>query len=228
MKTALAAFVWALFTAALLHPSAGLTQISGRDVVQESVQDDYAELAKRHGLQQTFPGGAAPPPERQGPRRVVPTGGINISSLLLSALAIAVAGVFIYFIVTNARAYRRHSDRFKARQNAPVPVEVWGTVPEDSWDALLNRLRLSGDLNEALHEMLLAAIGFCQKELSIHIPRANTPREIQDALPTDFAALEAFETLVQGAELAWFGAKPVDRPMFQSGLDALERILRLK
>ena len=99
---------------------------------------------------------------------------------------------------------------------------------EDSWDALLNRLRLSGDLNEALHEMLLAAIGFCQKELSIHIPRANTPREIQDALPTDFAALEAFETLVQGAELAWFGAKPVDRPMFQSGLDALERILRLK
>jgi len=34
--------------------------------------------------------------------------------------------------------------------------------------------------------------------------------------------------LVTSAELAWFGAKPVDRPMFHRGLDALEQILRLR
>lgn len=191
-------------------------------------QIEYADIAQRHGLQQAFPGGPSAQPDPPPRSIAIPRSSVNISNMLLAVLVIGIVLAFVYFIVTNVRAYRRQTDRFRGAQTASEPVEVWGTVPEDSWDALLNRLRLSGDINAALHEMLLAAIGFCQQELSIHIPRAKTPREIHQALPTSFAAEDAFETLVQGAELAWFGAKPVDRPMFHRGLDALERIIRLK
>ena len=192
-----------------------------------TAQSDYDQLADRHGLQQTFPDGSAQPsPSSSGPR--LPSASVNISQSLLLLLGAAILIVFGFYIVRNALDYRRMNRGFDSQDTGAEPVEVWGTVPEDSWDALLGRLRLSGDMNIALHEMLLAAIGFCQQELAIHIPRARTPREIQRGLPADFQGAEAFETLVQGAELAWFGAKPVDRPMFQNGLDAFERIIRLK
>jgi len=190
-------------------------------------ESDYGQLADRHGLQQTFPDGSAQPVTMPG-GMTIPTASIDISQSLLLLLGAVIVGVFGFYIVRNALAYRRLNRGFNAQGDDGEPVEVWGTVPEDNWDALLGRLRLSADLNVALHEMLLAAIGFCQQELAIHIPRARTPREIQQGLPTDFQGAEAFETLVQGAELAWFGAKPVDRPMFQQGLDALERIIRLR
>lgn len=192
-----------------------------------TAQSDYDQLADRHGLQQTFPDGSAQPsPSSSGPR--LPNARFNISQSLLLLLGASILIVFGFYIVRNALDYRRLNRGFDSQEASTEPVEVWGTVPEDSWDALLGRLRLSGDMNIALHEMLLAAIGFCQQELAIHIPRARTPREIQRGLPADFQGAEAFETLVQGAELAWFGAKPVDRPMFQNGLDAFERIIRLK
>ena len=193
-------------------------------------QADYGDLADRHRLQQTFPDGSTQPDlDEPRPRRNLLAPNIAISQFLLILLAVAIAGTFGFFIIRNALAYRRQNRTFDGASDGPsAPVEVWGTVPEDSWDALLDRLRLSGDPNTALHEMLLAAIGFCQKELAIHIPRAKTPREIRLSLPADFAGAAAFETLVSGAELAWFGAKPVDRPMFNRGLDALEQIFRLR
>lgn len=190
-------------------------------------QNDYGQLADRHGLQQTFPDGSAKPVTTPGGMSI-PTTSVNISQSLLLLLGAVIVGVFGFYILRNAQAYRRLNRGFDTQGDTGEPVEVWGTVPEDNWDALLGRLRLSADLNVALHEMLLAAIGYCQQELAIHIPRARTPREIQQGLPADFQGAEAFETLVQGAELAWFGAKPVDRSMFQQGLDALERIIRLR
>lgn len=193
-------------------------------------QSDYGDLADRHRLQQSFPDAAAQPrPEpREAPSSArLPV--LDISQILLLVLALAIAGTFAFFVIRNAIAYHRQNSQFATSAEADAaPVDVWGTVPDDSWEALLGRLRLSGDFNTAVHEMLLAAIGYCQKELAIHIPRAKTPREIRLSLPPDFAGTEAFETLVTSAELAWFGAKPVDRPMFQRGLDALEQILRLR
>ncbi|MAV46336.1 MAG: DUF4129 domain-containing protein [Alphaproteobacteria bacterium TMED89] len=227
MKAAFVAMIGLGFALPLL--AAGSLFGANLAAAQGAPQSDYAELAERHGLQYTFPDGerVAPPASAPG-RPLLPATEIDISTLLLWALAIALVGAFAYFILINVRAYREQQERLKTQATALEPVEVWGTVPEDGWQALLHRLRGRSDLNGAVHEMLLAAIGFCQQELSIHIPRAKTPREIQRALPNNFAATDAFETLVQGAELAWFGAKPVDRPMFQRGLDAFERIIALK
>jgi len=191
-------------------------------------QSEYSELADRHGLQQTFPDGkAVEPDEIERRTRPVTAPRFSLNGTVLLVLAGLVIAVFAVFVLRNAQAFRRENQRFKAREEKAQEVEVWGTVPDDSWEALVNRLRLSPDMGFALHEMLLAAIGYCQQELSIHIPRANTPREIQQGLPAEFSGAEDFETLVQGAELAWFGEKPVDRPMFQRGLDALERIIGL-
>lgn len=195
--------------------------------LRAAAQSDYDQLAERHGLQQAFPDGSAQPAPNF-PGSSLPRTSVNISQSLLLLLGASIVAVFGFYIFRNALAYRRMNRGFNTQEAAAEPVEIWGTVPEDTWEALLGRLRLSGDMNIALHEMLLAAIGFCQQELAIHIPRARTPREIQRGLPTDFQGAEAFETLVQGAELAWFGAKPVDRPMFQRGLDALEQIIRLR
>ena len=196
-------------------------------LAQAVAQSEYDRLADRHGLQQAFPDGSTQPITPPSSNIPLPRASVDISQTLLIVLGLVIVGVFALFIVRNAIAYRRLNRDFDEDAKGTAPVEVWGMVPDDNWDALLGRLRLSGDMNVALHEMLLAAIGFCQQELSIHIPRARTPREIQRGLPADFQGAEAFETLVQGAELAWFGAKPVDRPMFQRGLDALERIIRL-
>ena len=189
----------------------------------------YEDLAERHRLQDTFPGGE-PDPESE-PREPsgfeAPIGSVDISSLLLWGLGGGILLVLAVLIFQNVRAYRIHGSKYRTEGAADEPVEVWGTVPDDGWDALIQRLRLSGDFNVALHDMLLAAIGFCQKELAIHIPRAQTPREIISSLPAGFMAADDFETLVHGAELAWFGGKPVTRDQFQQGLAALERIVRL-
>ena len=195
----------------------------------EPVPSDYERLAERHGLQGEFPNGVSTPrPERDVRVRSFTAPNVGLSNMLILALFIAILAAAAYYVAQNARAYQRSNRKFALEKAASEEVEVWGMVPEDGWDALLSRLRLSTDFNVALHEMLLAAIGYCQKELSIHIPRANTPREIQISLPESFDAASDFETLVLGAEWAWFGAKPVDRDMFHRGLDALSRILQTR
>ena len=217
-------FAFALMLAALNLSPAALAQNGS-----EPAPSDYERLAERHGLQDEFPDGVSTPrPERDGPVRSFTAPNIGLSNMLILALFIAILAAAAYYVAQNARAYQRSNRKFATDKAASEEVDVWGTVPEDGWDALLSRLRLSTDFNIALHEMLLAAIGYCQKELSIHIPRANTPREIQIGLPESFAAASDFETLVQGAEWAWFGAKPVDRDMFHRGLEALSRILQTR
>lgn len=221
MKTFRTAALGALVWLACLSP-AGQAQSPSPPV-------DYDRLTQRHGLQDTFPDGTPAPTEPstiQPPLYRPPDLALsNRLILVLFAGLIAVAGVFV---VRNVIAYRRAARRYadELSQGPEPEVVVWGIVPEDSWDALLQRLRLRTDFDRALHEMLLAGIGYIQTELSLPIPKARTPREIQQHLPPDFRSAEDFETLVQGAEWAWFGAKPVDRDMFQRGLNALSRILQ--
>lgn len=199
---------------------------------QETLPDsDYARLAQRHGLQDHFPDGtAAPRPEPVLPDIQIASADLSLNDRLILGLLLAILAVAGVLVIRNSLAYRRARQRLSPGTEPPGPdeIDLWGMVPDDSWEALLHRFRLRSDYRSALHDMLLAAIGFCQQELALHIPRARTPREIQDALPAGFAATQDFHTLVQGAERAWFGAKPVDRAMFLRSLEALSRVLSQK
>jgi hypothetical protein len=131
-------------------------------------------------------------------------------ALAYVAIAVAVAAFAFAF-------WRRASDakrgggpvarRLVAVAPAPDPASVAG--PEPTLDDA-DRLAQGGAYREAVHTLLLVAIGETARQTSSALPPSATARELRGLIPLVGSRHDGFDTLVGAVERSLFGGCPVD------------------
>ena len=228
-----------LLVAALLAAALCLAPGSGR--AQQRTPDEIRERARSvldRGYQKDLPGAEGGPGGSGGERfsrsappgdggsfsdAMVPTANAFsfLSQVLLIVLAVVALVLLAVWISRNLPAGRSKEKPAPGQDNpAPErPEREMGTSLRDA-----ERLASEGRWSEAVHALLLAAVGRLCIRFSVPQARSRTSRELYRLLPLQGEAREAFAALVRTVEVSLFGGAELGPEDYQSSLERFRRI----
>ena len=119
-------------------------------------------------------------------------------------IALAAVGLVAALITAFARSGRRGP----VAGSTPAAVQPLPESPPDAPPPTLedaDRLAEAGAYREAVHLLLLVAVGEAARQTYVALPPSTTGRELTSVLPVEGALREGFEVLVRAVERVLFG-----------------------
>jgi hypothetical protein len=148
--------------------------------------------------------------------------GALLSKIIFIVLLIVAALLVVGWL---ARELIRRSLRAAEAGGAEpaAPAEASGHEPifEDA-----ARLAAEGRYAEAIHVLLLTAIGHFAERSRVPVQPSRTSRELIRLLPLGADAREAFAELVRAVELSLFGGEPAGREEYERSLSRFRALTR--
>lgn len=227
------------FLAAALAAALCLAPVAAR--AEERTPDEIRERARmvlERGYQKNLPGAEEGPGGSGGGRsgRSAPPGdGGSVSDMifpaagafaylswtLLVVLLIVAVALFAVWIAGNLPSARAKAALVPA-QDGPAPEQPERETGPTLRDA--ERLASEGRWSEAVHALLLAAVGRLCARFSVPQARSRTSRELCRTLPLQGEAREAFAGLVRTVEVSLFGGAELGPDDYQTSLERFRRI----
>ena len=215
--------------------AAALCLAPGFGRAEERTPDEIRESARsilEQGYQKELPGAEAGPEDsgRSAPPRdggfsgvMVPAvGALSFLSLVvLVVLAVVAVALLAVWIARNLPSARAKAEPAPG-QDGPAPERPEREAGPSLRDA--ERLAAEGRWSEAVHALLLAAVGRLCTRFSVPQARSRTSRELYRLLPLQGEAREAFAGLVRTVEVSLFGGTELGPEDYQSSLERFRRI----
>lgn len=134
-----------------------------------------------------------------------------VEALVALGLKLALAAALVAIAIAAVRAFlnrrvRARPDVAQPSAGNPTPRRpaVLGATIADA-----DRAAADGDFREAIHILLIVAIGACARMTSTTIRVSATSRELRASLPLAEALKARFAALVEAVERALFARRPV-------------------
>ena len=145
-----------------------------------------------------------------------------LGQLLLYVGLGLMAGFVLVWLVAYSRG--RGEEKAGASSSSAVPDEGGSIVPHSLQEA--EALAHAGRFGEAVHLLLLLAVGHLSARRKGFTPRDLTSRELLKALPKNEEERGAFRRLVAAAELYLFGGRPVSEASYRACLETYMGLTR--
>ena len=228
-----------LLAAAVLAAGLCLAPEAGR--AQERTPDEIRERARSvldRGYQKDLPGaeeGSGGSGGRRSGRLDPPGDGGSFSDVMVPAagafsflffvlLIVMAVVVLVLLVVWIARSLSssRSEEKPAPGQDGPAPERPQREMGPSLRDA--ERLASEGRWSEAVHALLLAAVGRLCTRFSVPQAKSRTSRELYRLLPLQGEVREAFAGLVRTVEVSLFGGAELGPEDYQSSLERFRRI----
>lgn len=222
------------FAAALI---AALCLAPGAARAEERTPDEIRERARsvlERGYQRSLPGSAEEEPiSGRGASSpgdggsfsdvMIPAAGAlsMLSQLVLVVMAAVALVLLAVWIARNLPSARAKAAPATA-QDGPAPDQPERETGPTLRDA--ERLAAEGRWSEAVHALLLAAVGRLCARFSVPQARSRTSRELSRTLPLQGEVREAFAGLVRTVEVSLFGGAELGPDDYQASLERFRRI----
>ncbi|HET9229304.1 MAG TPA: DUF4129 domain-containing protein [Thermoanaerobaculia bacterium] len=228
-----------LLAAAVLAAALCLAPGVGR--AEERTPDEIRERARSvldNGYQKDLPGAEEGPGgsgSRRSGRNAPPGDGGSFSDVMAPAanafsylsfviLIVMAAVALVLLVVWIARNLPsvRSKEIPAPGQDGPAPERPERELGLSIRDA--ERLASEGRWSEAVHALLLAAVGRLCTRFSVPQAKSRTSRELYRLLPLQGEVREAFAGLVRTVEVSLFGGAELGPEDYQSSLERFRRI----
>lgn len=115
--------------------------------------------------------------------------------------------------------------RAPAEGTSPTVPEAWAVEAAQAPETLLDQIGRMEDRRAALVRLLRHCLLTAAEQSRTAFARSDTERRAFDRLPASWRAHEALARILQAAELAHYGGRPVDDAGFGAALAAGRQIL---
>ncbi len=192
---------------------AGLAE--GSDGSRDELVEIVREITADGSYQTEFPGRIEEQPT--DPSRWAGLG--SVASLLLLAVLTVVLALGATWLVIEFHSWKQ-TKRAKAEPAVIAAAPADGLARDAEEPA---RLAGEGRYAEAIHSLLLLAIGSISRRLDFRARRSLTSRELMREFPLDDHARRAFTHLVLAVEMAHFGGAAVGADDYQRCVEHFRR-----
>ena len=119
------------------------------------------------------------------------------------AAAVGLVAALVAAFGPGGRERRRRRAAVTPAAVEPLPTPPPEVPPPTLADA--DRLAATGAYREAVHLLLLVAVGEAARQTDVPLPPSTTGRELTSVLPIEGTLREGFEVLVRAVERVLFG-----------------------
>ena len=189
--------------AVVLVAMLALAAVAASDLRKDAAQERAERIVSGEDYQDTFPDRLDT--FKGNPQILFPPW---LASLFHGAGYVLIALAAIGLVAALVTAFGRSGRRSRVAGPTPPAVEPLPALPPEVPPPTLadaDRLAAAGLYREAVHVLLLVAVGEAARQSYVSLPPSTTGRELTSVLPLEGALREGFEVLVRAVERVLFG-----------------------